>query len=1034
MTESNSLDKLKKNRSLLLTLEAIGWLHLTGKAKVDFLRNHGDHGNQESYEYQNWAESGNSPFSWNERLNWVKENFPLKEEETPESQSTWPENLTDFLAQHAERNFGLLGLLQASHAMASGIEKQSYAKGTVQYLGQKTKNMWLSSAFGYPERNLLRDLPELLTDHGWEDLLERIKKLLEELKGLGNSASQHTDNDLNNWRKWRDDAVGPDGWLRKAFTGTLAETRLPNNDVTLFDQSYVAAALFKSAAAGAILKGKNFIWKNNRLKQETRWRLLTVGIGSDHYEGRSVKIGDLIGAQQAIQSFFKEVCGFVEIDLAVGSLLYADEEVRVFSFPGEPVTDKKGNEGKATEDEQTREWENWLTERIDNLAREANFETPSYCSISESSRSLTGITKEIEKAKNTMAVPLHRKWEIADKKPSEGHTCPVCLVRGSGDGKNKQTTCKICKGRRDGRLNKWLNNKKIGNDTIWISELADSKDRLALVTMSLEIEPWLDGSRLDSLRTQAIPDWRQNYKSLENNKELENIDNLISQSEPFESLCNYIERKLDSFDSKDPVMKNLQSGYRYERGWESFYSKTVEDRSDSPGWKSLNKTMRARWLTHQLFCKLASPGRIYRFQRQSEKFFGELLTKFGEIASSSSNRWRTRRLVFKPEEISPDSWIDGQTYSGHFEDVPISLLYRKSTGDFLTVSNLTRLMEKKEIDDFKGVHLELGAEDGEHRKQIQEMYVKSVSDVSGGLKSYNPVIPLEISPVRFRVLLPLEAVSDCVDWTVDQWEKKLSRVWDRLPLRIGVVAFTRMTPFQAVIDTVRSVEANLTEKGRDMEVWHIKQSETRDGEVSLEMTTPDSQSFVKNIPVTLPDGRSDVFYPYFAVVDRQIRSKYDFQHPNGQTYRSVKELQDGDRVYVHPSYITTVFLDNAARRFEPIIIKRIEEWQDMLEIWKLIDKVVPSRTALRGAWEELDEKRCSWQETDGRWLEKGEEAWLDLARTVFHVRLKIGGPPLETLVKAAGSGLLEWSLVWHMNILKKGLSSLKNRQGEVYND
>ena len=204
----------------------------------------------------------------------------------------------------------------------------------------------MSSAFGTPVRNLLADPPEALTEAGWKRLLEQIKtllinlevlanlpeagwkhlisqikKLLEDLKALANPPERLTEadwkqlleqsktllieyealgnltmpdaaNDLNDWWNWREGVVGPDGWLRRAFTSTLAETRLPNNDVTLFDQSYIAAALFKSAVAGAVLEGSKFPWSGKGLKQGTRWRLLTVGIGVDHYEARAMKIDD----------------------------------------------------------------------------------------------------------------------------------------------------------------------------------------------------------------------------------------------------------------------------------------------------------------------------------------------------------------------------------------------------------------------------------------------------------------------------------------------------------------------------------------------------------------------------------------------------------------------------------------------------------------------------------------------------------------------------------------------------------------------
>jgi len=315
MTEFRLPDTLRQHRPLLLALEAIGWLHMTGKAKIDFLLAHG--GQKSGYEYEKWDKMERPPFPWDDLLKWVKNDFSMKG-------GVWPDIFTEFLTKHAGRNAGMLGLLQAGHAMASGIEKNLPGK-TSGYLSQDASHMWLSSAFGKPARNLIADPPELLTDAGWKWLLGQIEKLLTDLQQ--HHSGNASPSELERWLQWREDTVGANGWLRKAFTGTLAETRLPNNDVTLFDQSYVAATLFKSATAGAILQGASFPWDNKNLKQQTQWRLLTVGIGADHYESRAVKIGDWIGARRALDEFFTEVRKLVEVNLAVGSLLYADGEV-----------------------------------------------------------------------------------------------------------------------------------------------------------------------------------------------------------------------------------------------------------------------------------------------------------------------------------------------------------------------------------------------------------------------------------------------------------------------------------------------------------------------------------------------------------------------------------------------------------------------------------------------------------------------------------------------------------------------------------
>lgn len=1018
MTRFQLPDTLRQHRPLLLALEAIGWLHMTGKAKIDFLREHG--GQKNNYDYKKWHQE-NPPFPCDNLLQWVKGKFGLVN-------NAWPGTFSDFVSKHPGRDGGMLGLLQAGHAMASGIEKQSFPQRTVEYLGQDVTHMWLSTAFGHPVRNLLADPPELLPESGWERLLEQVRNLLTELQQLGDNGSP---NDIDGWWRWRDATVGPDGWLRKAFTGTLAETRLPNNDVTLFDQSYVAAALFKSAAAGAILEGSSFPWSSNGLKQQTRWRLLTIGIGADHYEARAVKIGDWTGARLALDEFFTRVCKLVEVDLAVGSLLYRDGETCVFSFPGERL-----DHGKQVGDLQVAVWQEWLAEQMDGYACEANLEMPPYCHICEPSRSLVGMTAEIRKARETMAVPLHRNWQIPGKDSPDGHVCPVCLVRRSGLPTDKQRPCDPCKERRTHRLNMWLKGES-GSDSIWISEVADANDRVALVTMSLDIEPWLDGTRLDALRTQAIPEWRKFNPELlefwqkdENKRRKE--PNPINIKRPLDSLQQEIMNRLGQFKEDDLLLCNLQEGYRHAKVkndkrsddeiWNNYFSLIVEDRTpdDQPEWKKDDLGRNAAWLAHQLFCKLASPGRIYRFEREAEDFFKALLAEFREIAAADQNRWRVRRLVIKPDNGFSGSWEDRQTCGGRYGDAPVSLLYREQTKDFLTICNLARLLKPEQDKDcLRGITLELKADDS---MDAQRLVVHSAADDAGALGVYHPVIPLELSPMRFRVLLPLDAASACVDKAIEKWQEQFGCVWDRLPLRVGVVAFPRMTPFQAVIEATRNIEDELYEK-KEPEIWRVTGYEAREGVTALSLKSLDHpHELLKTIPIRLPDGQNDVFYPYLAVEDKQVRFPLDFQHPNGQVLRHAKDLRSGDGVLVYPSLIATIFMDGTARRFEPLSCRQLTEWLRMRDLWRLMDRHAQSQTALRGAWSELIERRGAWQGPDGTWFEGGKTAWLDLARAVFHERLGVRGACLETLVQAAGDELLDWSLEWHMSVLKKQVS------------
>src|SRR5690606_27291571 len=126
-----SLQTLRDNRAVLLACEAIGWVHMAGKAHPEFLRGHG--GQSNGYDFKKWASSW-SP-DWNTRLAWLSSNNTL----------TWPvlsSFLTDFarvLSKKERRSNpskydNVVGFLQAAHAMASGIEK-NHPKSTEEYLG-----------------------------------------------------------------------------------------------------------------------------------------------------------------------------------------------------------------------------------------------------------------------------------------------------------------------------------------------------------------------------------------------------------------------------------------------------------------------------------------------------------------------------------------------------------------------------------------------------------------------------------------------------------------------------------------------------------------------------------------------------------------------------------------------------------------------------------------------------------------------------------------------------------------------------------
>jgi CRISPR-associated Csx11 family protein len=996
MSAFTPAETLREHRPLLLAMEAIGWFHMAGKARSEFLRHHG--GDRVDYEYEKWHDYETPPFPWDELLGWVRGRFQSK---VPSN--AWPGSFREFTDKHRKQNPGLLGLLQASHGIVSGVEK-NLPGATSEYLSQSVLHMWLSSPWGYPKRNLLVDPPEVLTPNGWKQVVSEIRRILEELKNLGTQNVQ----DVGAWWRWREEAIGPDSFIRRAFLSTLAETRLPNNDVTLWDQSYVAAALFKSAVAGALLNS-GFPWGDRQIKQKARWRLLTVAIGTEHYEARAVKIGDWTGMQAALERFFEEVCRLIEVDLAVGSLLYRDSSAAVFSFPGE-------REDENAPAPWLSGWEEWLQEQIDEIAKQLDLETPPEVRLSQPTRSLVPMVRERAEAVKSTMVPVHRVWSI-NASEMEGHVCPVCGVRRNGDPTSKGKPCKVCRDRRHHRRDDWLSGR-LGYDTIWFEEAADSNGRLAVLTLSLDLEPWLDGERVDSLRAQAISEWRRFNPTLEVRRQGQVDPNPIAPSTPFDSLFTYIRNSLSSFNPQDLVLSNLQEGFPYERDWPTFFRKIVEDRAAAPTWGNLSDDERAAWLAHQLFRKLPSPGRVYRFWREAIEFFEDLLREFRQIASGSDNPWRVRRLLLIPDASTAHGWKSGMLYDGRWRGIQISLVYVDALEGFVTASNLARLLKPEERKEALQ-NQTITVEEEDTFGQPASLTVRSVEELGGHyahLGVYHPVIPLEVSPLRFRVVLPLEAASECVDLAIARWRERFARVWDRLPLRVGVMAFPRAMSFQAVVEAVRNVEEALR---LPAEIWRIEETQIQEGVLALSLRRKGGQNTLWCVPLRLPDGREDVFYPYVEVEDRTLRYLRDFRHPgHGRVFRHVADLRLGDGIRVAPATIVAIWLESTAVRFEPLKSRYLEDWTRMREVWHLVERVAPSTMAIQRLRSALIELQERWRTLDGSWTAP-EDLRRDTIRAFLAEHLEVRGADLETLVEAAMEGLLLWAFDWHLTALRE---------------
>lgn len=620
------------------------------------------------------------------------------------------------------------------------------------------------------------------------------------------------------------------------------------------------------------------------------------------------------------------------------------------------------------------------------------------------------MSRELAGARGVLEVPVHRAWSIASDGGTGKHVCPVSLVRAghpsSTQTDRKQDVSKSCYDRRTGRRAAW---EKDGGDTIWISEVADENDRVALLTFSLGLEGWLDGTHVDSLRAQSVVEWRTNHA------QLTDIDANTSRDSLRVHIEGFVNTPTTSTKGTltNPALKSLNDGFDHETRLDDFFHKVVEDRAGAPSWSSLDGVTRVAWLMHQLFRKNASPGRVHRFWRTTRAFFAEALREFRQIVLSNGGT-RTQRLSLTLSGDTTGLRV-GEVYAGHLPlapKAPFEILRRAN--DFVTVCNLSRVLGSDgDVARLSGVSFETKGDDGQRRR----FNIDRAFTAEHPLASYRPLIVLEENPERFRVLVPLASADACVNHVVTKWRKEMARVWDRLPLRVGIIGFPRKTPFQAVIEATRNIEDDLAVGASER--WRVTQVDTQPGTAKVSFERPDKSAERSDVPTQLPDGRDDVYYSNVAVVGAE-REARDFTAPRpaGSTvvYRRVAELKAGDEVCVEPSRFTSVFLDSTARRFELVHVHPLSEWDRRRTLWERVRALVPSSTAARAVEQSLREARERWTDADGA---LDESAWTNWVRAVIANEWSVSGHDLQDLEEAARDGLLERVLSWYLHVLKQ---------------
>ncbi len=361
----------------------------------------------------------------------------------------------------------------------SGIDKGSPK--------EKLDSLWIANAFGSFEEEVNEDYfdrQRLCFFHNLADKLHQFHKDIEYFN-------------VNDWTKVRNFVFEE---IKTWYSHLLSDSRFPANDVTLWDQAYMTATLFKATVA-AIFLPREKLSSYQDDPQCIHWRILGIQydkLGLAEKGLKSTYINWYRDRARKVDDSMKEL---LETEYPLGNEIYRDETGIYFLVPENIEGKQPGNFYLLSNDLED------IQENILEIFTQ-NFGGEIYPAIflAEASRGTMNIAHLIEKAKENFLKAIYpndlEECLKYDKKPNGNGICQVCgmrLAKRKGDEENN-LICDVCREKKESRIDNWL--KSINGETIWTGDLQDENGRIALITLKFELAEWLNGNLINSCLVQ----------------------------------------------------------------------------------------------------------------------------------------------------------------------------------------------------------------------------------------------------------------------------------------------------------------------------------------------------------------------------------------------------------------------------------------------------------------------------------------------------------------------------------------------------
>src|SRR5690554_56360 len=465
---SNYLQEIKNNQKDILMGEIAALLHDIGKCHPDFIKKQSS--NDDSA--KNFKHAYIDKFLDQKLIKLFKSNkFKLIGKSS---------DIYSIIKNHHTPNDDLTNLIKSCDNLDSADDK-----GIVRQK-HHIENTVINTPFGYTKEKIDLDC-----------LNKRLKELAEKL--FITLQKYSNDNKIKTLRKeiFKNTKI--------VFAHTLGETRVPANDIILWDHSYSTATLFKTELCRLVLQEQ---YKSDDLKR----RIMGFCWNGERFINKGKKVADILARKEIVEDIKNKIRESFEVCYPVGNIIYEDINGVYLTFPELKDCDKTKDLAREC-----------VEKALEIIKEKSDGEIWPFFTLSVVKRSLTVIADELKYAENLKRIPKmspviflengikeRKKIRLGNRKSylSEGEfnkkardICRVCRIRNQNE---KDETCGICRDRKEGRLKNWLKNR---DSTIWVDEISDKNNRYALINLNFDLDKWLDGTMMGTIYSQTYEDW-----------------------------------------------------------------------------------------------------------------------------------------------------------------------------------------------------------------------------------------------------------------------------------------------------------------------------------------------------------------------------------------------------------------------------------------------------------------------------------------------------------------------------------------------